>query len=171
MYVSRPARNDAAHIRNRRFFLGPAGEFDMADSIGHLRITLARVANGFSCVPCSLSRNEDGHVDNRNARRILVGLPNVMWPAPAKQCGKLLSQTLGRKVHLSARGLGHAARRAHAILIGAHLQNDPMSATASSGTISNHSVPAPILLLFSSKALCTSASKNPLPGNVATTST
>ena len=97
MYVSRPARNDAAHIRNRRFSLGPAREFDMTDSVGHLRITLASVANGFSCVPCSLSRNEDGHVDNRNARRVLVGLPDVMWPSSTKEFCELLPQI--RAIH------------------------------------------------------------------------
>ena len=42
--------------------LAPAKEFEVADSVGHLWVTLASVADGFSCVPRSLSRNEDGRV-------------------------------------------------------------------------------------------------------------
>ena len=43
--------------------LAPAKEFEVADSVGHLWVSLASVADGFSCMPRSLSRNEDDHVD------------------------------------------------------------------------------------------------------------
>ena len=76
----------------------------MGDPVVHRGKVLANVADSFSGVPGSLSRDEHGHIDDGNAWRILVGLPDLVWPAPAEEFRELLSQT--RAIHRLQKGLG-----------------------------------------------------------------
>ena len=69
----------------------------MDDPVVHRGKVLANVVDSFSGVPGSLSRDEHGHIDDGNAWRILVGLPDLVWPAPAEEFRELLSQT--RAIH------------------------------------------------------------------------
>ena len=65
-------------------------------------------------VVCILTSDGHNHIDDRYAWRVPVGLPNVQWPLPAEEHGKLMPQLRGREIHMSTRGLGHyAAGRRH----------------------------------------------------------
>ena len=82
-----------------------------ADIATDLRVLLFDSPEISSSVVRILPRDGHNHIDDRYAWRVPVGLPNVLWPVPAEEHGKLMPQLRGREIHLSTRGLGHYAAR------------------------------------------------------------
>ena len=105
----------------RRFYLARAswrtsqvgtslrGNVEVEDSFLHLGVVQANVANCISRVVGVLACEKGSHIDDGNPCLVLVGLPDLMWPASAEECFELLPHI--RVIHLVREAWAEKARQ------------------------------------------------------------
>ena len=92
-----PAHHDALHTGHWRFLLATARELEVATESCNLRMLLFEPTNHDGCDVSCLARENNDDIDDRRAGRVLVGLPDVMWPSSTKEFCELLPQI--RAIH------------------------------------------------------------------------